>query len=54
MTKTPSRPLMPIALAGRHVELVPLSEDHHDALQDATRDGELWRLWYTSAPSRRR
>jgi RimJ/RimL family protein N-acetyltransferase len=51
MTKTPPKPLMPIALAGGYVELVPLSEDHHDGLQDAVRDGELWRLWYTSAPS---
>ena len=24
---------------------------HHDALCDATRDGELWRLWYTAVPS---
>lgn len=25
--------------------------DHHDGLVDAARDGELWRLWYTSVPS---
>lgn len=29
----------------------PLSHDHHDALVEATRDGELWKLWYTSVPS---
>ena len=51
MTKTPPDPLAPVSLAGRYVELVPLSEDHHDGLQNAVRDGELWRLWYTSAPS---
>lgn len=41
----------PIALRGRHASLEPLSADHHDGLVDATRDGELWRLWYTSVPS---
>jgi RimJ/RimL family protein N-acetyltransferase len=51
MTQTPPKPLSPIALAGRYVELAPLSEDHHGGLQGAVRDGELWRLWYTSAPS---
>jgi RimJ/RimL family protein N-acetyltransferase len=24
---------------------------YHDALSDAVRDGELWKLWYTSVPS---
>ena len=37
----------PVTLTGRHVELVPLSQEHHDALAEAVRDGELWRLWYT-------
>jgi len=31
--------------------LVPLSLDHHDALVLAVQDGELWRLWYTTAPA---
>lgn len=31
--------------------LVPLSQEHHDQLVDALRDGELWKLWYTSIPS---
>lgn len=44
--------LEPVTLdGGRHVRLVPLSTDHHDALVEAVRDGELWRLWYTSAPT---
>jgi RimJ/RimL family protein N-acetyltransferase len=37
-------------LKGRYVTLEPLSRDHVPALQDAVRDGELWRLWYTSIP----
>jgi RimJ/RimL family protein N-acetyltransferase len=41
----------PITLAGRYATLEPLSHDHHDELVEATRDGELWRLWYTSVPS---
>jgi N-acetyltransferase len=44
-------PLTPVTLIGRHVELVPLSEAHHDSLCDAVRDGELWRLWYTNIPT---
>jgi RimJ/RimL family protein N-acetyltransferase len=41
----------PLELRGRHVGLVPLSHAHHDALVDAVRDGELWKLWYTTIPS---
>jgi RimJ/RimL family protein N-acetyltransferase len=41
----------PITLSGRHAQLVPLSLDHLDSLISAVRDGELWKLWYTSAPS---
>lgn len=41
----------PVTLSGKHARLVPLSMSHHDALCDATRDGELWKLWYTSIPS---
>lgn len=44
-------PFDPITLAGRHVELAPLSREHSDALAAAARDGELWRLWYTTVPS---
>lgn len=40
-----------VTLSGRHVELVPLSREHCDALAEAVRDGELWRLWYTSIPA---
>ncbi len=41
----------PVTLSGRHVELVPLAEENHNALCDAVRDGELWRLWYTNIPA---
>jgi N-acetyltransferase len=41
----------PVTLKGDHASLVPLSHDHHDALIEATRDGELWKLWYTAVPS---
>ena len=41
----------PVTLTGPHATLVPLSVEHHDALVAATRDGELWRLWYTAVPS---
>ncbi|MBP1135007.1 RimJ/RimL family protein N-acetyltransferase [Arthrobacter sp. PvP023] len=40
----------PITLTGQHVVLEPLSHAHHDGLVEAARDGELWKLWYTSVP----
>jgi RimJ/RimL family protein N-acetyltransferase len=39
------------ALEGKRVLLLPLSHEHHDSLVEALRDGELWKLWYTSIPS---
>ena len=41
----------PVTLAGPHATLLPLAREHHDALVQATRDGELWKLWYTAVPS---
>ena len=41
----------PITLAGRHATLVPLAPAHLEGLQAATRDGELWQLWYTAIPA---
>jgi RimJ/RimL family protein N-acetyltransferase len=43
--------LAPVELQGVHCALRPLSADHHDGLVEATRDGELWKLWYTAIPS---
>jgi RimJ/RimL family protein N-acetyltransferase len=42
--------LKPVSLGGAHARLEPLSPDHLEGLQAATRDGELWRLWYTAVP----
>jgi len=42
--------LEPLTLTGRHVILEPLAVEHHDGLLEAARDGELWKLWYTSVP----
>ncbi|MEY2687508.1 MAG: hypothetical protein RL375_1706 [Pseudomonadota bacterium] len=41
----------PLTLTGRHMRLEPLALAHVDALSDAARDGQLWRLWYTAVPS---
>jgi RimJ/RimL family protein N-acetyltransferase len=41
----------PVTLSGPHATLRPLEAAHHDGLCAATRDGELWRLWYTAVPS---
>ncbi len=43
--------VVPVTLAGRYVRLEPLAPSHHDGLVKAVRDGELWRLWYTTAPA---
>lgn len=43
--------LDPVTLSGDHVTLEPLAHDHHAGLVAAARDGELWRLWYTSVPA---
>jgi RimJ/RimL family protein N-acetyltransferase len=44
-------PLSTVSLRGAQVSLVPLEMAHAAALAEAARDGELWRLWYTSVPS---
>jgi RimJ/RimL family protein N-acetyltransferase len=42
--------VQPIVLEGHGVRLEPLAREHHDGLVAAARDGELWKLWYTSVP----
>lgn len=37
-------------LTGRLVRLEQLGPEHLTDLQEASRDGELWNLWYTSVP----
>jgi RimJ/RimL family protein N-acetyltransferase len=43
--------LGPVSLRGPWARLEPLSSDHIDGLTEAVKDGELWKLWYTSIPS---
>lgn len=50
MVQTIPSNIIPVTIEGRGVSLVPLTPDHHDGLVAAARDGELWRLWYTSVP----
>lgn len=38
-------------LTGKIVTLIPLKREHRSGLLEASSDGELWNLWYTSAPS---
>jgi RimJ/RimL family protein N-acetyltransferase len=40
----------PVVLEGAHVRLEPLAQGHRAGLSEAVKDGELWRLWYTSIP----
>jgi RimJ/RimL family protein N-acetyltransferase len=40
----------PVELEGRHARLVPLDAQHAPALAEAAREGDLWRLWYTTVP----
>ncbi|QAU24480.1 N-acetyltransferase [Dyella sp. M7H15-1] len=42
--------LTPAALQDEHVLLEPLGPRHAPALEAAAADGELWKLWFTSAP----
>jgi N-acetyltransferase len=43
--------LEPVTLGGQHARLEPLSQQHRDDLVAAVKDGELWKLWYTSIPA---
>ncbi|MCH9653508.1 MAG: GNAT family N-acetyltransferase [Planctomycetes bacterium] len=42
--------LKPVTLEGAGVRLELLDERHLDDLVEATKDGKLWTLWYTSVP----
>ena len=41
----------PVTLEGEHATLVPLNRSHLADLAEATKDGELWKLWYTVVPT---
>lgn len=45
-----SRWIEPVTLKGEFVTLEPVSLAHCEGLAKAARDGELWKLWYTSVP----
>ncbi len=40
----------PVILTGRGIRLEPLERAHHDALEEAAADGELWRIRVSSVP----
>ncbi|MBL4876334.1 MAG: GNAT family N-acetyltransferase [Cohaesibacteraceae bacterium] len=40
----------PFSVHGNFVSVVPLSQEHHDDLAEATADGDLHKLWYTTVP----
>jgi RimJ/RimL family protein N-acetyltransferase len=41
----------PVTLKGVHATLEPLSLAHEPEAIAAVKDGELWKLWYTSVPA---
>lgn len=41
----------PVTLKGSIVTLEPLSLEHLGGISEAVKDGELWKLWFTSVPS---
>ena len=40
----------PVVLERDGIRLEPLSPEHYDGLVAAAKDGELWKLWFTSVP----
>jgi N-acetyltransferase len=43
--------ITPVTLEGKHVRLAPLAPEHEAGLREATSDGDVWKLWYTSVPA---
>ena len=41
----------PVTLKGEYATLEPLSAEHAHELGEASKDGELWKLWFTVVPS---
>jgi N-acetyltransferase len=41
----------PVVLLGKHATLEPMQPRHVEGLKAAARDGQLWKLWYTSIPN---
>ena len=42
--------LEPVSLKGPYARLEPLSQGQCEGLTEAVKDGELWKLWYTTVP----
>ncbi len=40
----------PVVLESGGLRLEPLTDDHHQALAEASADGRLWELWFTAVP----
>src|SRR5262245_45947788 len=41
----------PVTLIGSKVIVEPLALEHLEGMTAAVKDGELWKLWYTSIPT---
>ena len=46
-----NRWIEPVTLSGSRVLLEPLTPEHSAGIVSAVKDGELWKLWFTSVPS---
>ena len=46
--------LKEIELESSSVKLLPLREDHAEAMVEAASDGNLWELWFTGVPNKER
>ena len=46
-----NRWIEPVTLSGASVILEPLSLEHLEGIRSAVKDGELWKLWFTSIPA---
>lgn len=40
-----------VTLQGRHATLEPLGPQHEEEIRSAVRDGELWKLFFTTVPA---
>ncbi|QFT32548.1 GNAT family protein [Roseibium porphyridii] len=41
---------LPVTLSGQYATLVPLSQEHAADLAEASSEGDLWKVWYTTVP----
>jgi len=46
-----NRWIKPVTFTGSKVLIEPLTLEHADGIAAAVKDGELWKLWYTSIPA---